>query len=277
MSINAHSDQSERLQKVAAAAGLGSRRGLEKLIDRGEFKINNRVAKLGVSVRENDTIDWQGKQWTVVPKEDESSRVLIYFKPEGEVTTHSDPEGRRTVFARLPRLEGARWINIGRLDINTSGLLLLTTDGELANRMMHPSGGVDREYLCRVYGPVSDDTVDVLKKGVTLEDGPAHFSDIQRGESSGSNQWFYVVLLEGRNREVRRLWEAVGHQVSRLKRVRYGPVFLPKGLRSGQYQELPTKDVQTLRGDVGLSANMAGLTLEPVKSSGRDRSGKNQT
>jgi len=192
------------------------------------------------------------------------SETLIYFKPEGEITTQSDPEGRRTVFERLPRPARGRWVAIGRLDLNTSGLLLLTTDGELANRMMHPSGQVDREYLCRIRGEVSDSQLQTLLDGVELEDGPARFSDLVIGETTSGHTWYTVTIMEGRNREVRRLWEAVGAQVARLKRVRFGPVFLPKGLRGGQYERLSEKDHRILREDVGLSPD--AITLTAVES-----------
>lgn len=188
------------------------------------------------------------------------SETLIYFKPEGEITTTSDPEGRRTVFERLPSPEQGRWVAIGRLDLNTSGLLLLTTDGELANRMMHPSGQIDREYLCRIRGEVSDSQLQALLEGVELEDGTARFSDLVIGETTSGHTWYTVTIMEGRNREVRRLWEAVGAQVARLKRVRFGPVFLPKGLRSGQYARLSESDHRVLREDVGLAPRAVTLT-----------------
>jgi 23S rRNA pseudouridine2605 synthase len=178
------------------------------------------------------------------------------------VTTRSDPEGRKTVFDRLPQLKDGRWIAIGRLDLNTAGLLLLTTDGELANRMMHPSGQVDREYLCRIRGEVSDEQIEQLLKGVRLEDGMAQFSDLVPGEVTSGHAWYTVTIMEGRNREVRRLWEAVGVQVARLKRVRFGPVFLPARVRTGRYQELSPADHRILREDVGLPAQARQLKLQ---------------
>ncbi len=205
-----------------------------------------------------------GQRWRVTCQPAEH-RTLIYHKPEGEVTTRSDPEGRRTVFDRLPRAKEGRWIAIGRLDINTAGLLVLTTDGELANRMMHPSGQVDREYLCRIRGAVSEEQVEQLLRGVRLDDGPARFTDIVAGEVTGGHSWYTVALMEGRYREVRRLWEAVGAQVARLKRVRFGPVFLPARVKSGQYEELSSADHRTLREDVGLKSVPAELTAEPVR------------
>jgi len=192
-------------------------------------------------------------------------RSLIYNKPTGEVTTRSDPEGRPTVFDSLPKIQGARWIAVGRLDINTSGLLLMTTDGELANAMMHPSNQVDREYACRIFGDVDAIKLDNLKKGVMLDDGMAQFSDIRGIGGEEGNHWYHVTLLEGRNREVRRLWASQDVMVSRLKRVRYGAVFLPKRLRMGEWSELSAIDHQTLREDVNLGPIPVQLALQPVK------------
>ncbi|MEE4637752.1 MAG: pseudouridine synthase [Wenzhouxiangella sp.] len=253
----------ERLQKVLARAGLGSRRSLESRIERGEILVNKVPAKLGSVVGNGDLISLDQREFRVLSASP-AHRTLIYHKPEGEVTTTSDPEGRRTVFDRLPRLKEGRWISIGRLDLNTAGLLLLTTDGELANRMMHPSGGVDREYLCRIRGMVSDEQIQKLRDGVELEDGPARFSDIVPGEVTGGHSWYTVVILEGRNREVRRLWEAVGVQVARLKRVRFGPVFLPAAVRPGRYQELSPQDHRVLREDADLPPQPIELILQQV-------------
>ncbi|MGY6587551.1 MAG: pseudouridine synthase [Wenzhouxiangella sp.] len=257
---------SERLQKVMANAGLGSRRGLEQLIADGQVQLNNRTAELGATVSAGDRIVFNEREWTVTVEGGEQ-RTLIYHKPEGEVTTRSDPEGRKTVFDRLPTLRDGRWIAIGRLDLNTAGLLLLTTDGELANRMMHPSGQVDREYLCRIRGAVSEEQVEQLLKGVKLDDGMAAFSDLVPGEVTAGHAWYTVTIMEGRNREVRRLWEAVGAQVARLKRVRFGPVFLPSRVRTGRYEELTGRDHQILREDVGLPPLSQALTLVSARSS----------
>lgn len=244
-----------------ARAGLGSRRELEQRISAGEVKVNGRRAELGQQVSPGDRIALAGRTYSVLA-ERPSHRTLIYNKPEGELTTRSDPEGRRTVFQRLPRPDSGRWVAIGRLDINTSGLLLLTTDGELANRMMHPSGKVDREYLCRIRGQVADADLQRLLQGVELDDGPARFSDLVIGEHTAGHTWYTVALMEGRNREVRRLWEAVGATVARLKRVRFGPVFLPARLRTGEYQKLSAADHRVLRQDVGLPGTGRELTLE---------------
>jgi 23S rRNA pseudouridine2605 synthase len=259
----------ERLHKVLAQAGLGSRRALEQRIADGLVKINGETATVGQSVTGGDKIDIDGKVF-VATALTEPARVLMYNKPEGEVTTREDPEGRPTVFEALPMLKGARWIAIGRLDINTTGLLLLTTDGELANALMHPSFEVEREYVCRVRAPegqevVPDNLVDRLARGVALEDGPAKFDEIERIGGSDSHDWFRVVVKEGRNREVRRLWESQGCQVSRLKRVRYGEVALPRELLRGQSQELASDKVESLRGKLGLESDTpSALTLQPV-------------
>jgi 23S rRNA pseudouridine2605 synthase len=188
----------------------------------------------------------------------------MYHKPEGELTTTDDPDGRRTVFERLPKLKGARWIAIGRLDMNTTGLLLLTTDGELANAMMHPSREVEREYVCRIHGTVTEEILERLKNGVLLEDGSAQFDDIHTISLGETHSWFRVTLREGRNREVRRMWEAVGLLVSRLKRIRYGTIELPRQLRRGHYQALPMEQIVALRKEVGLGDVPDTLTLQAV-------------
>lgn len=254
----------ERLQKIMATAGLGSRRMLEQKIKDGEVLVNDQPASLGQSAASGDLISFEGKAWKVVDLAG-VQRSLVYNKPTGEVTTRSDPQGRPTVFDRLPKIRGARWIAVGRLDINTSGLLLMTTDGELANAMMHPSNKVDREYACRIFGEVDADKIARLKQGVMLDDGMAQFSDIQAAGGEEGNRWFHVTLLEGRNREVRRLWASQDVMVSRLKRVRYGAVFLPKRLRMGDWAELSAADHRTLREDVGLGPAPLQLALKPVK------------
>lgn len=247
-----------------ADAGLGSRRHLETRISDGEIKVNHNVASTGQKVAVGDHIQIDGATYEVMA-EPLKARTLVYNKPEGELTTRNDPEGRPTVFDRLPKLQQGRWIAIGRLDINTAGLLLLTTDGELAHAMMHPSNEVDREYVCRVWGDVSEEQLQQLRDGVVLDDGPARFSDLQPapeyGSEQGRNHWFYVVLMEGRNREVRRLWEAIGLQVSRLKRVRYGAVQLTAKDRVRNYRPLSPRDHQILREDVGLPRRATRLSL----------------
>jgi 23S rRNA pseudouridine2605 synthase len=255
----------ERLQKVMAAAGLGSRRALETRIAAGGVTVDGRTATLGQSVGAGAVIGFAERKWRVA-HQPAAHRTLIYNKPEGEVTTRADPEGRPTVFDRLPPVEGGRWVAIGRLDINTTGLLLLTTDGELANTMMHPSGKVDREYACRIRGKASAEQLERLRQGVELDNGPARFSDIQEGGGSGENHWYEVTIMEGRNREVRRLWESQGLTVSRLKRVRYGAAFLPPRLRMGRWAEITPREHGILREDVGLPRTAVGLVLQELKA-----------
>ena len=243
----------EKLQKVLARLGVGSRRDVEAWIEEGRVKVNGVVASLGQRVESHDAIAVDEHLIRREQAEEHVRRVLIYNKPEGEVCTRDDPEGRPTVFDRLPRLRSGRWINVGRLDINTTGLLLFTTDGELANRLMHPSYEMDREYAVRVRGEVDEEMIERLKAGVMLEDGPAKFSDIQQAPGGeGFNHWYHVVVMEGRNREVRRLWESQGVVVSRLKRVRFGPVFLTSELTMGRYREMDQRELDILSEEVGL-------------------------
>ncbi len=239
--------EGEKLQKVLARAGLGSRREMERAIDQGRVTVNGRPAKLGDRVNASeDRIEFDKKRLQLSASTENSIKVLLYNKPEGEICSRSDPEGRPTVFDRLPRLKNERWISVGRLDFNTSGLLLFTTDGELANRLMHPSSTIDREYLVRIQGDVDDDMKMRLQEGILLDDGLAKFTDIVDGAGSGRNRWFYCVVMEGRNREVRRLWESQGVKVSRLKRVRFGNIFIPSHVRVGQWTELNPKEIKEL-------------------------------
>jgi 23S rRNA pseudouridine2605 synthase len=227
-----------RLQKLLAAAGLGSRRSVEQWIRDGRVTIAGRVAQLGDRAGPADEVCLDGRKLDLNPEQLTSRELLLYHKPVGEMTTRSDPQGRPTVFERLPQPKTGRWITVGRLDVNTSGLLLFTTDGELAHRLMHPSSEIEREYLVRVRGRPQPGLIEQLLEGVQLDDGPARFDrvsqEIADGEASdGINTTFRVILHEGRNREVRRLWQAVGLEVSRLLRVRYGPIELPRDLRPG--------------------------------------------
>ncbi len=257
----------EKLQKVLARAGLGSRRDVEQWITDGRVKINGEVANLGARVEPRDAISVDGQ---LLRREDAQvvRRVLIYNKPEGEICTRDDPEGRPTVFDRLPRPKEGRWINIGRLDINTTGLLLFTTDGELANRLMHPSYEMDREYAVRVRGEVTEEMIDQLKAGVMLEDGPAKFTDIKEAPGGdGFNHWYHCVVMEGRNREVRRLWESQGLVVSRLKRVRFGPVFMTSDLPMGRWREMGQREIDILSEEVGLKS----VALPAMKEKMRDK------
>ena len=242
----------ERVQKVLARMGFGSRREIERWIEQGRVKVNGEACTLGDRVKPGDHVHVNGKRIIVREEKQEETRVIMYHKPEGEVCTRSDPEGRPTVFDHLPKAGRARWVGIGRLDINTSGLLLFTTNGELANRLMHPSNEIEREYAVRVNGTVTKNILKQLKTKVILEDGPAHFDDIQDGGGEGYNHWYYVVIREGRNREVRRLWEAVGIRVSRLMRVRYGNIILPKSLRKVRTKDLDASDIKQLGESVGL-------------------------
>ncbi|KGQ38919.1 23S rRNA pseudouridine(2605) synthase RluB [Gallibacterium genomosp. 1] len=239
----------EKLQKILARTGIGSRREVETIIAAGRVSVNGKIASLGdrVEVKNDTKIRVDGQLVSLIAARKDICRVLMYYKPEGELCTRHDPEGRATVFERLPRINNARWVSVGRLDINTSGLLLFTTDGELANRLMHPSKEVEREYSVRVFGQVTEQMLAKLRKGVQLEDGPASFKKISAQGGQGMNQWFSVTLTEGRNREVRRLWESQGIQVSRLIRTRYGNIDLMKGLPRGGWVELPLEKVNYLR------------------------------
>jgi 23S rRNA pseudouridine2605 synthase len=235
----------ERLQKLLASAGHGSRRGIEEWIRAGRITINERVAVLGDRATAADTICLDGRPLELGGRR-ETTEVLVYHKPLGEVTTRSDPEGRPTVFERLPAPTGGRWIVVGRLDVNTSGLLLFTNDGELAHRLMHPSSEIEREYRVRLRGTPPTTVLDRLRAGVELDDGPARFDRIEAEANEGSHAWLRVCLHEGRNREVRRLFEAVGFEVSKLTRIRYGNVELPPDLRAGTTKVLDSPSVARL-------------------------------
>lgn len=236
---------SERLQKLLAGAGHGSRRGIEEWIRAGRVTIDGRVATLGERASGSERICLDGKPLDLGGR-CESTEVLVYNKPVGEVTTRSDPERRPTVFERLPPPGSGRWIVVGRLDVNTSGLLLFTNDGELAHRLMHPSSEIEREYRVRLRGLPSAAVLERLRTGVELDDGPARFDRITADSTEGSHSWFRVCLHEGRNREVRRLFEHQGFEVSKLNRIRYGNVELPKDLRSGASIPLAAAEIQTL-------------------------------
>lgn len=242
----------ERLQKVLAAAGLGSRREIEQWIQAGRITVNGQVATLGLKVTGREKILIDNRTVPALRKTRPSPRVLIYHKPSGEVCTRSDPEGRPTIFDKLPPMQGGRWINVGRLDLATSGLLLLTTDGELANALMHPSREIQREYAVRVQGTVSEATLTRIREGIVLDDGVARFDSVTSAGGDGSNQWLRVVVSEGRNRLVRRVWEAVECRVSRLIRVRYGPVELGRSLRPGHHRLMKEKELGALYAAAGL-------------------------
>ena len=247
--------ESEKFQKLLARGGLGSRRGVEKLIAQGRVSVNGKLAKLGDRAHFSDRIEVNGQAIKATRLAPQLTRVLLYNKPEGEVCTRQDEQGRPTVFAALPRIINSRWVSVGRLDLNTSGLLLLTNNGELASRLMHPSQEMMRVYSVRVFGKLTDEHLAQLKKGVPLEDGPASFDQVSRlpqQDQDAANHWLKVSLKEGRNREVRRLFEAVGLQVNRLIRTRYGDWSLTRDLRQGKTRELTWKQVNELLTQVGL-------------------------
>jgi 23S rRNA pseudouridine2605 synthase len=263
-------EAAQRLHKCLAQAGCGSRRAIEEWIRAGRITVNGRMAQVGASVAPGDVVRIDGKtvNWerAVAPL----PRVLIYNKPSGEVSTRADPEGRATVFDRLPRVAG-RWVGVGRLDYTTLGLLLFTNNGELAHRLMHPSSGMEREYAVRVLGGVDEAMLRRLREGVMLEDGPARFDVITDAGGHGSNHWYHVVVREGRNREVRRLWESQGVTVSRLIRVRYGPVTLPKGLPPGRYRDLNEDEVNALLEAAGMAKLETTRRSRPASGRGARR------
>ncbi len=242
----------ERLQKILSQAGLGSRREMEGLIESGMVQINGTVAKLGDRATADDKIIVRGRLINNPLQHEDKTRILLYHKPVGEISSRYDPKHQRTVFDRLPYLRHGRWIQVGRLDINTSGLLVFTNNGELANRLMHPKYELEREYAVRVYGEVKPEAIQALLKGVTLDDGIARFKRIDYRGGEGTNAWYHVVLCEGRNREVRRLWGSQGVEVSRLIRIRYGALHMPRSLARGEYQELAPKDVETFLAKLSL-------------------------
>jgi len=229
---------SERIQKVLANVGLGSRRTIEKWISEGRITVDGELAKLGVKVTDESEIQVDGRLIEIPKVKSFKRRVILYSKPEGEICTRTDPEGRPTVYENLPKLSSGRWISIGRLDISTQGLLLFTNDGDYANKQMHPSSDIEREYAVRVFGNVNDNMLTRLHQGVELDDGMASFKQIIDAGGSGRNHWFHVTVHDGRNRIVRRLWESQGLTISRLIRIRFGNIKLPSSLQSGRYIEL---------------------------------------
>lgn len=235
----------ERLQKILSQAGLGSRREMERWIEQGLVAVNGEIAKIGDSAGSEDRIFVKGKLIANPLRSKTKTRVLIYHKPVGEISSRHDPKHERTVFDTLPHLRQGRWIQVGRLDINTSGLLLFTNNGELANQLMHPKFEIEREYAVRVRGTVSDEMIKILLKGVALDDGPAQFKRIEFKGGEGVNSWYHVTLTEGRNREVRRLWQSQGIEVSRLIRIRYGLISMPRFLTRGNYYEMTAKEIET--------------------------------
>jgi 23S rRNA pseudouridine2605 synthase len=260
--------ETPKLHKVLAQAGLGSRLEMEQLIMEGRISVNNEPAHIGQRIQYGDQIKVNGKpiKVRIAPP---PPRVIAYHKPVGEVVTHDDPQNRPTVFRKLPRLQQGKWQSVGRLDLNTEGLLLFTSSGELANKLMHPRFGLEREYAVRVLGALSTEERQRLLEGVQLDDGQAQFGTISEGEGEGSNVWYRVTINEGRNREVRRLFEAVGHAVSRLIRIRYGAMVLPRGLKRGAWMELDEQDIASLT----QAAGVPGLA-RPQRGEGEGRGGR---
>lgn len=235
-----------RIHKILADHGIGSRRGIESLIRQKKVSVNGQLATIGQLVSEKDRFEIEGRSIKLLKKDPTKRRVLMYNKKIGEISSRNDPDHKKTIFDSLPKLKSGRWVSVGRLDINTSGLILFSNDGSFANNLMHPSSNIEREYVARVHGHVSEKIVNNLIKGVKLEDGFAKFSDVQGGRKGNTNQWFAMVIMEGRSREVRRLWESQGLEISRLKRVRYGNLFLPATLKQGAFKELTKSEISAL-------------------------------
>ena len=235
-----------RIHKILADHGIGSRRGIESLIRQKKVLVNGQLAIIGQLVSERDKFEIEGRSIKLLKKDPTKRRVLMYNKKVGEISSRNDPDHKKSIFDSLPKLKSGRWVSVGRLDINTSGLILFSNDGSFANNLMHPSSNIEREYVARVHGHVSEKIVNNLIKGVKLEDGFAKFSDVQGGRKGNTNQWFAMVIMEGRSREVRRLWESQGLEISRLKRVRYGNLFLPATLKQGAFKELTKSEINAL-------------------------------
>jgi 23S rRNA pseudouridine2605 synthase len=270
--------ETPKLHKVLAQSGMGSRLEMEQLILEGRISVNNEPAHIGQRIQFGDSIKVNGKPIRV-RIDPPPARVIAYHKPVGEVVTHDDPQNRPTVFRRLPKLQNGKWQSVGRLDLNTEGLLLFTSSGELANNLMHPRFGLEREYAVRVLGALNKEEKQKLLDGVTLEDGVAQFGSIEEGGGEGSNCWYRVTISEGRNREVRRMFEAVGHAVSRLIRIRYGAMVLPRGLKRGAWMELDDADIRSLvqasggRKEVNEHGDEGGRASRPRGNARGGRSG----
>lgn len=273
----ASSEIGERIQKVLARGGVGSRREIERWISEGRLKINGTIVTLGTRLQVGDHLQINDRVVHWEKFAEQATRVLLYHKPTGEVVTRHDPQGRPTVFTQMPELITARWIAVGRLDINTSGLLLLTNNGELANRLMHPSSEVEREYAVRILGEVPPATLERLQQGVELEDGLASFKEIHFMGGEGANKWYNVIVSEGRNRLVRRLWESQAVTVSRLMRVRYGPIVLPEYLRAKHHYELNAKELALLFEFAGMAVETPVTTPTPSKSETKPRTAKRRS
>jgi len=264
----------ERIQKILARAGYGSRREIERWVAAGDIIVNGVVAKAGQAIDESDKVVLRGQVLKLASKLKTKPQVLLYHKKVGEICSRHDPEGRTSVFDNLPKLNSGRWIQVGRLDINTDGLLLFTTDGELANRLMHPSYEIEREYASRILGNVTEDILERLQQGVMLEDGIAKFTRIKFEGGEGANKWFHVVLNEGRNREVRRLWESQDLIVSRLRRIRYANVELKRALRPGNFEEMDIRAMRKLYEIVKMELEEENFLSKKEYTSRKDRNNK---
>jgi 23S rRNA pseudouridine2605 synthase len=262
-----------KLHKALADAGLGSRREMEAWIAEGRVSVNDEVAKVGDRVTSRDVVKVSGRRVYLRPAADKRVRVLLYHKQEGEIVSRDDPQGRASVFEQLPRIRGAKWVSVGRLDFNTEGLMVFTTSGELANRLMHPRFEVEREYAVRVLGELTPAMQQQLVEGVALEDGDARLESLVEAGGEGANRWWRAVILEGRYREVRRLFDAVGVKVSRLIRTRYGPIALPPQLKRGQKQELDESEVRTLLKWAGIAAPHPSGRARPADGRSPPRGG----
>jgi len=270
---------SEKLQKILAHAGYGSRREIETWISDGRITVNGKRAKLGDRAETSDRVLVDGKVTYLANRSNDPIKALIYHKPEGQICSRKDPKGRPTIFENLPGIPNGRWVSVGRLDINTSGLILLTNNGELANKLMHPSTGLEREYLVRIRGEASVETIQALTRtGVEIDGSPARFDTVVKADMSeeGTNHWYRVVIREGRYREVRRMWDAVGHTVSRLKRIRYGTIKLNRDVKRGQHAKIAPKQLEKLVKSVGIEEQFAaqlyssrGAAQANKKTSGR--------
>jgi len=261
--------QDEKLQKIMANAGIASRRESEKWIQAGRVSVNGKIAQIGDRATIKDTIRVDGKPLKPTSPENFQRKMIAYHKPEGEISSKKDPEGRPTIFDTLPKVRNSRWLSVGRLDFNTSGLIFFTNDGNLANKLMHPSQEIVRKYAVRVRGQVSDDILRQLQESVTLEDGEAHFDSIEEAGGERSNHWYHVTLKEGRNREVRRLWEAFDIQVSRLHRIQYGPFELPRALKRGRWRELTPEELADFEKIAGLKSSKGNKLIRQDKNKQR--------
>ena len=271
---------SEKLQKLLAHAGLGSRREIETWLTAGRISVNGKRAKLGDRAVSRDRILLDGNLVQLSEHRQQAIKAIIYHKPEGQICTRKDPMGRPTIFENLPEIPNGRWVTVGRLDLNTSGLLLLTNNGDLAHSLMHPSTGVEREYLVRIRGQASEGTIEKLvKTGIKIDGRKAHFESVMAADMAeqGTNHWYRVIIKEGRFREVRRLWEAVGHTVSRLKRIRYGTVKLGRDLKQGQHSKMAPMQLEKLVSSVGIQDQFAGQLYSAGRSGGDSQKSKSKT